>query len=191
MNSTGKILRTVGILLGGTVIGTILLCLAFCIPVNETNRTATYEIIEEEGWYPSIPIVNGALDTYFTSYNPGVLDDATDLIMLRTALDPLEKSVVRAAMDMNQYDRYWHGYIAILRPLLFFFDYGEIRVLNAIGQFVTVCSILFYFFWQKKETLFPHCDFDIFFIDAVGNAFFSPIQLGVLCYCIYVVISGA
>lgn len=33
------------------------------------------------------------------------------------------------------YYRYWHGYVLFLRPLLLFFDYSEIRIINLTVQF--------------------------------------------------------
>ena len=41
------------------------------------------------------------------------------------------------APDTN-YDWYWHGYLVVLKPLLVFFNYGEIRWLNSILMFALV-----------------------------------------------------
>lgn len=35
----------------------------------------------------------------------------------------------------GEYSRYWHGYLTVLKPLLLFFSYGQIRSLNMIVQF--------------------------------------------------------
>jgi len=40
-----------------------------------------------------------------------------------------------AAADTN-YDWYWHGYLTFLKPLLIFFDYGQIRWLNCLLMLV-------------------------------------------------------
>ena len=143
------ILGTMGILLGGVIIGTLLLTVAFSLPVNEKNRTASFDIIYKEGWYPAMPIVASSLDIYFHSYMPGVLDDSTDALMLSTALNPQEKNALLAAMDMNEYDYYGHGYVSVLRPLLAVFDYGEIRVLNGVLQLLLVL-LLFLQIYRKK-----------------------------------------
>lgn len=146
---TGTVLKTIGILLGGTLIGAALLAMAFVLPVSETNKTTSLEIIEKEGWYPAVPIVSASLDAYFHSYLPGVLDGGTDSIMLKTALNPQEDNAILAAMDMNGYDYYWHGYVSVLRPLLLLFDYGEIRVLNGMLQ-VLLVVLLFVQVYRKK-----------------------------------------
>lgn len=144
-----KILKTMGIMIASVCLGGILLTLAFLIPVNEGNRSASYDLIGSEGWYPALPRVSASLDTYFHSYLPGVLDGGTDRLMLETALEPTETNALRAAMDMNGYEYYWHGYVTVLRPLLFFFDYGEIRVLNSMGQLLLV-FFLGLILWRKK-----------------------------------------
>ncbi len=149
MQTIKNILKTTGIMLAGVLAGAVLLSLAFLVPVSETNRSVSYDIIEKEGWYPAVPIVSASLDTYFHSLLPGVLDGSTDTIMLQTALEPDEANVLRASMDMNQYDYYWHGYVAVLRPLLALFDYGEIRVLNSMGQLLLV-FLLCLRLWRKK-----------------------------------------
>ncbi|MBQ4537086.1 MAG: hypothetical protein II994_05655 [Lachnospiraceae bacterium] len=150
---TGTILKTIGILLGGTLLGAALLAIAFAVPVGEKNITNSYEIIESEGWYPAIPMVTVAYDEYFHSYLPGVLDGGTDRIMLKTAMQPREENVLFAAMDMNGYDYYWHGYVTILRPLFALFDYGEIRTLNGMAQLLVI-AFLFAQVYRKKGL--PH-----------------------------------
>lgn len=143
-----KVWKTAMIFIAGAIGGVMLLTLAFLIPVNENNKAATNAILEKEGWYPAIPTVSASLDTYFHSYLPGVLDDSSDGIILQMALDPEEENVLRAAMDMRGYSRYWHGYVSILRPLLLAFDYGEIRVMNAMCQIIFLV-LLFLFIYQK------------------------------------------
>ncbi|MCR5453071.1 MAG: hypothetical protein K6F00_10620 [Lachnospiraceae bacterium] len=44
------------------------------------------------------------------------------------------------------YPRYWHGYLVILKPLLIFMEYKEIRILNGILQIaltILICVLLF------------------------------------------------
>ncbi|MCR4740138.1 MAG: hypothetical protein K5886_07745 [Lachnospiraceae bacterium] len=40
------------------------------------------------------------------------------------------------------YTRYWHGFLIVLRPLLLFFNYSDIRVINQLLQVVLLCLIL-------------------------------------------------
>ena len=145
----GFIGKSVFILAGGALLGTILLTMVFMIPVNSENRQESYDIMEKEGWYPVMPVLSGSLDTYFHSLLPGVLDDSTDLIMLRTALETQNSNPLLSSMDMLGYSYYWHGYVTILRPLLYLFDYGEIRFLNCIFQMLFVFGLM-HILWKKK-----------------------------------------
>lgn len=55
-----------------------------------------------------------------------VLDTYTDARMYQ-AMESNEPNVLKAALDINGYARYWHGYLIILRPLAVVFEYDEIR----------------------------------------------------------------
>lgn len=62
---------------------------------------------------------------------PGAqLDSATDILMLERAVRDESQSAFYAAMDQQDYARYWHGYLLYLRPLLKFFSYSDIRILH-------------------------------------------------------------
>lgn len=144
-----KIWRTAGLFITAVFVGTVLLVLAFIIPINENMKAASYDLMGKEGWYPMIPIVSASYETYFQSYKPGVLDGGSDGVMLRTALADEYENALIASMDMGGYSRYWHGYVSVLRPLMAIFDYGEIRVGNAMGQILLIV-MLFLFIYQKR-----------------------------------------
>lgn len=144
------------IMLTAVFLGTLLLTIAFMCPVNEEHREKAYQIMDDEGWYPSVLINSMSLDRYFTSYEPGILDNGTDRIMLTTALDTgTESHFLKRAMNMysmylnRNYSYYWHGYVCLLRPLLYLMNYDELRFLNAGGQFAV---ILFLCLAIKKKT---------------------------------------
>ncbi len=150
MKSIVKILEKMGkgilLILTGGIVGTMLLTLAYMLPVNTENRDASYDILEWEGWYPRASITSGSLDTYFYSLFPDVLDDSSERIILYTALDNSEGNpLIRAMESHNQwsgyYNYYWHGYVALLRPLFLLFDYTEIRTLNGICQLFLVVML--------------------------------------------------
>lgn len=142
------------IMLIGVMAGTAFLCMAYLLPVRQENREAVWRQIESEGWYPRTSNISPAYDTYFHSYYPDVLDGSTDMIMISTSVDDSEGSPLFRAMAshserMGNYSYYWHGYVSILRPLLFFFDLTELRILNGIGQ-LFLMFLLSYKIGQKK-----------------------------------------
>lgn len=148
MRNLEKIWKTIGIFLGVSIGGAVLLVLAYLVPVNENNRVISNDIMEKEGWYPAIPVVSASLDTHFHSYLPGVLDNGSEKLILSMVFAPREENALRAAMDMNGYSRCWNGYVSFLRPLFVLFDYGELRAGNAMLQLLLVAS-LFLIVYQK------------------------------------------
>lgn len=133
------------VLAAGIAAGTLLLTLAYMLPVNPENRDKSYGIIEEEGWYPRTSIVSSG--QHFQSYYPDVLDNFTDMIMLSTALDESEGNALVRAMEtysefVGSYNHYWHGYVAVLRPLFFFLDFSELRTLNGACQLLLVALLI-------------------------------------------------
>ena len=139
----GIIGKSVLLIITGAVVGTILLTIAYALPVNMENRDASYETLEQEGWYPRATVTSRSLDTYFHSYYPDVLDDSTDKIMLYTAMDDSIGSPLTRAMDsysdyVGSYSRYWHGYVVLLRVIFLFLNYTELRVVNGACQLFLV-----------------------------------------------------
>lgn len=136
-------------IVAGVLLGAILITLAYCIPVNQTNAQKSIDSLEGEGWYPSATQLKSSLDTYFHSYLPGVLDGATDGLMLEKATRQIEGNPLWEAMNMEGYTYYWHGYVVILRVLLLFMDYEQFRFLNCILQLMMMFFVA-HFIWEKK-----------------------------------------
>lgn len=130
------------ILVAGILLGMLLLTLAYMLPVNMENRDASYAVLDAEGWYPRTSTV-ASEDGYFLSFYPDVLDNSSDRIMLTIAMDSSDGNPLVRAMESfsdyaESYSYYWHGYVAILRPLLFLFDFSEIRLLNSACQILII-----------------------------------------------------
>ncbi|MBQ2802743.1 MAG: hypothetical protein IJF07_02455 [Lachnospiraceae bacterium] len=148
-----EVLKGVGrgilILIFGALLGTFILTLCYMLPVNETNKQKSIEILEKEGWYPVTPIHSLSYDTYFHSYLPGVMDNATDSIMIYTTTDSNQGNpLIRAMENYNayqdlKYSYYWHGYVSVLKPLLLVLDYSDIRVLNGMLQVLLVFALAY------------------------------------------------
>lgn len=145
MKHAAKIIgKGVLMLIAGAVVGTLLLTMVYMLPVNMENRDASYETLEQEGWYPRATVTSRSMDTYFHSYFPDVLDGASDRVMLYMAMDDGTGSPLTRAMESyndymgENYSRYWHGYVVLLRPLFLFFNYTELRVINGACQLLLV-----------------------------------------------------
>lgn len=116
----------------------ILLVIAYTIPVNPVSKESTYAYINNLGWDP---LVNNRYEAYvsrFNTFEPGVLNDSTDKIILNYSYCEPEISPVYQAANMNGYGRYWHGYVIILRVLFRFINYWDIPLLNGMLQIMLV-----------------------------------------------------
>lgn len=152
-------------------LGTILLWAIYCLPINpiEHHVRSSAVTIQEEGVNPQL-----------YSWCHSQLDNWTDSIMLLEAADATEASALEKAMlayrgsiDNSKpaetlvdhyvqnieftrtidYARYWHGYLAAIKPLLSLFDYSTIRIINGTLQLVVlvlVCVLM------KRKRLTPY-----------------------------------
>lgn len=157
-------------LLVAIVLGTALLYVVFLLPNNriEKHMVQSAITIQNEGMYP-------CLSQDFSS----TLDNFTDSLMLLNASDTNDESVLNRVMAVYHgnigegndpmgmlvyhyvigiwfdrecdYPRYWHGYLVFLKPLLQFFDFSTIRVINGIAQILLFLSTAWLMFKRKKE----------------------------------------
>lgn len=134
-------LKSIIILLAGILGGALLLTLAYCIPVNMGSWHSTQTSVELEGWYPNVPIVTNTYNTYFQTFRPGVLDNAT----VRNYMLPLTyehtENPLLSAMSCRGYSYYWHGYVTILRCLQLFMNYEEMQLANDFFQIALIICL--------------------------------------------------
>lgn len=174
------LLKVLAMIVAGVLLGAILITLAYCIPVNQTNAQKSIDSLEGEGWYPSATQLKSSLDTYFHSYLPGVLDGATDGLMLEKATRQIEGNPLWEAMNMEGYTYYWHGYVVILRVLLLFYGLRAIQISQlyiAIDDDVFRCTL--YMGEKGAEICAGVTDF-LFSYDAYGYVFIIAVQLDFL-----------
>lgn len=163
------------ILIGGTVVGTLLLVLVFCIPIDKAfehyNETGLEMIFSRDGWHK-----------YLVDYDASTLDNNTEWAMLKVAATPLPEStgenIFQYAMSgytlntewnhgmqfvsyewngnnyfCDSYERYWHGYAVFLKPLLTLFSYTDIIFLNMAVQFGLIFGVMYILTKNKMHNL--------------------------------------
>lgn len=120
-----------------------LLVIAFSIPNKylEQNVQESISLINNEGLYPSLN----------KNDKGSRLDNFTDRLMLDKTIKD-ENNPIKAAMSINEYSRYWHGYQVLLRPILLFVSYGNIRQLY--GLVLMLLIGLNFFLLVKKLDVF-------------------------------------
>lgn len=136
------------LLILGILIGYLLLMIAYLLPVEkmQENLSQSINVLTEEQEYHKV----------ISGYNSTQLDNFTDSWMLGIAvynnyLPIWERALTCISADYGngplnglvcylsepggineeiEYTRYWHGYLVILKPLLLFFNYADLRVLS-------------------------------------------------------------
>ncbi len=170
-------LRGMLIIGGGAIVAAVLMALAFMVPVNSKIADNALEVFDKEGWYPLASVQSQEFATYFHSYEPDVLDNGTDRVMISTALDQVlaESAIYRAmsgysAYYGDNYSYYWHGYSIILRPLMYLFSFTDFRNINSALQILLV-FLLIKIVWDKKGALYALAIFSIYLLA-------QPVALG-------------
>ena len=161
-NYLGKnILKCLLTLLIGAVLGTVLLILAFLIPIDEDKARESFDIIVTEDSYAAVPVLGDFSGMSLQSYKPGVLDGSSDEIMIFTALDFFSEDHNALTRSMNMYNGYmginyayyWHGYVIILRPLLNMISLADLRFINGLLQMFLIFALAKKI-WQKKGKIY-------------------------------------
>ena len=155
------------------LIGYILLVAVYCIPTSkmEVQMKESCDVFGKEGSYISM----------MSSPN-SKLDNFTDALMLLTASHPNTGNVWKDAVCASRlekggantkntllyvfkddgtdtysisYARYWHGYLVFLKPLLLFFNYGQIRSLLMFLQLGLFLLVIVQMAEKNKKMVFP------------------------------------
>lgn len=164
-------------LLLAIILGTLLLVLVFIIPTDSIDnhvKESAYTLAHE-GSYPSV------FDSSLSN-----LDNFTDSLMLLEATNKNDKPLLVKALGVyridykdesigpyntlikhyidneeaeiqTSYERYWHGYLITLKPLLLIFNYSQIRILNLILESLLTMFVLFFMYKQGlKVYIIPY-----------------------------------
>lgn len=151
------------------ILGFLLLLAVYSLPTEpmERNLADSAEVFLREGSYPVTDILG----------TDSRLDNYTDALMLLTAAYSGDESLTDRALkayryttsanedpvlvltahyldgkdvDTVSYERYWHGYLLTLKPMLLMFSYSQIRLVNLA---YTALSLLFLMLLMYKRSL--------------------------------------
>ena len=161
-------LKIILILITGIVAGTLLLMGSFLLPaeVIEKNIKKSDNIFVNESTY----------ETVFPDYASTQIDNFTDSLMLQNASYIGDESIVDKSMniyrylndsdarisllfqlrhknvEVSSYDRYWHGYLVILKPMLMILNYNDLRILNSTLQLMLVITVVYLLVNNNKSS---------------------------------------
>lgn len=154
------------------LVGYIMLVMVYFIPTDamKSKMQASSNIFLKEGSY-----------THLTGNQVEQLDNYTDSLMLLTASNPRNENIWKSAVHTSHYvadgydpcqtllylytendidkdvrnetySRYWHGYLVILKPLLYFCSYPSIRYIMMFVQ-IALFTLLVVKLADKNKTL--------------------------------------
>lgn len=205
-NKLQSALWACSILLSGGIFGFALLMAVYRIPVSKMadNYAVSLKSIESrEGWH-----------RYITGYDVSTLDNNTESLMLKAAATPMpstEENYIQKVLrcytynsewnhgltfaqgeyngqsfTCDSYERYWHGYLVLLKPLLALFSYQDLICLNMVLQSTLMFLLLRMLRKQKMEYL--QVPFLIFWVVSMQVIVMLSLDYSV-CFYIYMVSS--
>ena len=176
------------LLLSFYILGYLFLVISYCFPVDvirEHIRQDLYSVVSVGEWIP------GHDDTVPDYYTDSLMlleaeyatEDTAFIASIKSprALQPESNFVYETYINYNEnngftfyeydYFRYWHGYLIILKPLLYLFSLGTVKYLTVLLQFILLFSFVYYVmrsgysFWYSVPML-------------AAYMFMNPITLG-------------
>lgn len=113
---------------------TLLMTLVYTIPNEAVSSQveAGQALIQTEGKRPILQ---------FGGTRAAQLDNFTDNVMFQGVIKKDQENPLESGMNVRSYARYWHGYQAVLRPLLTVLSYTSIRYLNIFVILVLLCFV--------------------------------------------------
>jgi len=144
-----KILNSLLILLAGAIIGYGLLIAAFSVSIPEGRYAETRTVIDAEGYHPRESLRDGKND-YFHEVVPDILDFGTDQLIVDYSLINPAIPIYKHAL-IEDYCRYWHGYVIFWRPLFKLFDLDEVRIINLGIQVLLAVVLAFQIYLVSKR----------------------------------------
>lgn len=155
-----RAVRVILLLVAAVVVFLCAITLAYTVPNGPivSHARSAADLLEAEGLRPTL-----------FGFSGPILDNFTDAVMIDTAIANKHVGALTNALSSKRqggswgpiiglrdtakghmstrysYARYWHGYQVVLRPMLFLFDYGQIRYLNmlvlSVLAFLTCISV--------------------------------------------------
>lgn len=172
MKETAKLfLKEILIVVIGVVMGVAALAATYFIPQEKMKENAWESAIlmHREGlgsfMWPTVKMTqldgytDGVmLNTAYTETDDGIRDILLDTRVQVREINPMESFYEVIALENKEYrvetyGRYWHGYQILWRPLLCFFNYGEIRQINMAVQLAMVFAFLYLLFLSGEKAL--------------------------------------
>lgn len=167
------------ILLASVITGVVLLLLVYQIPAEPimNNVMESQDIFVREGIYPmALPISFSQMDNYtdalillessyegteslsdkaLLNYHYEKIEDGNNVNPFYTIIDDKFGKTTEGFLALI-YPRYWHGYLIIMKPLLFFFNLHQIRWINLFLQSALTVYLLYLLYHSVRRMFIPY-----------------------------------
>ena len=167
------------ILLASVITGVVLLLLVYQIPKEPimNNVMESQDIFVREGIYPmALPISFSQMDNYtdalillessyegteslsgkaLLNYHYEKIEDGNNVNPFYTIIDDQFGKTTEGFLALI-YPRYWHGYLIIMKPLLFFFNLHQIRWINLFLQSALTVYLLYLLYHSVRRMFIPY-----------------------------------
>ncbi|MBR1852546.1 MAG: hypothetical protein IJ794_05265 [Lachnospiraceae bacterium] len=125
-----KFIPIIILLTSSVFAGMLLMILACCIPVDSVKKDTAFETIWSQITSADYPTLTMG-QQYYNSYRPGVFDGGTvGAVITENSYRTMGTDKLTEAM-VPSYSRYWHGYMTLLRPLLYLIEYKDLEIMNS------------------------------------------------------------
>lgn len=179
MQKIKTIVNCLLILLVGVLTGTVFMIGVYMLPTGpmKQNVARSSALFDYEGIYPQL--ITGYKSAQLDNCTDAIMlgtavcsDSSLSRIkqaMLNERVEYRDEKTVQSLNDyvnnvagkeeeqvVVEYSRYWHGYLVLLKPILLFFDYADIRCFNLIVQTI-LFGLAAFLFCEKgyKRMLIP------------------------------------
>lgn len=129
---------------------------------------------------------------YVPSINKSTLkEEVGDPVGNSKETTDLLKTVLKSQTEAKEYAKYWHGYLIYLKPLLIFFNYEQIRIIQLI-VLVSLMYVLLYLIYEKiglKEAIIFLVGFFIVNLELIYTCLeFWPVYIVMLSVSIFMLL---
>jgi len=184
--------KSVLMIILSALVGTALLCIVSLIPKEAIyeNTKASVRLMCSEGFGTDILDVEGsALDIYTDSLMINIAYTSAGSLkgtLLASALEgetenaliPIHEQL-EGVSDNNKtwnYTRYWHGYLVILKPLLYLNSLTKIRAFNLVFQIALLMAVMILCFLTKRNGINLVIPFAVLWVSMSPVAVASSLQ---------------
>ena len=137
------------VFIGIVLFGFITMVLSYCIPNQKIKENIVNDLYQSFNVYQILPgseettldvstdsIILGELITY--KKDKSLLENTVEVYGHKGGVEGLKNHVAGKKVEIEDYTRYWHGYLIILKPLFLLFTYSTLKLMQLFFQLILI-----------------------------------------------------